>query len=56
LSFTPVRARAPGQRIPDRIAKQLAAYKTPRALQFVADLSKTSIGKIMRRELRKLDA
>ncbi|MGH6799718.1 MAG: AMP-binding enzyme, partial [Roseiarcus sp.] len=36
--------------------EQLAAYKTPRALQFVADLPKTSTGKIMRRELRKLDA
>ena len=31
------------------------AYKAPRALQFVADLPKTSTGKIMRRELRKLD-
>jgi long-chain acyl-CoA synthetase len=36
--------------------EQLAAYKAPRALQFVADLPKTSTGKIMRRELRKLDA
>jgi long-chain acyl-CoA synthetase len=35
---------------------ELAAYKTPRAIQFVADLPKTSTGKIMRRELRKLDA
>jgi long-chain acyl-CoA synthetase len=35
---------------------QLAAYKVPRAVQFVADLPKTSTGKIMRRELRKLDA
>jgi long-chain acyl-CoA synthetase len=35
---------------------QLAAYKTPRSLQFVADLPKTSTGKIMRRELHKLDA
>ncbi len=36
--------------------EQIAAYKAPRALQFVADLPKTSTGKIMRRELRKLDA
>jgi long-chain acyl-CoA synthetase len=35
---------------------QLAAYKVPRAVQFVPDLPKTSTGKIMRRELRKLDA
>lgn len=36
--------------------KDLAAYKVPRAVQFVPDLPKTSTGKIMRRELRKLDA
>jgi long-chain acyl-CoA synthetase len=35
--------------------ERLAAYKTPRALQFVGDLPKTSTGKIVRRELRKLD-
>ena len=34
---------------------ELAAYKAPRSIQFVADLPKTSTGKIMRRELRKLD-
>jgi long-chain acyl-CoA synthetase len=33
----------------------LAAYKLPRSVQFVEDLPKTSTGKIMRRELRKLD-
>ncbi|WP_370232119.1 class I adenylate-forming enzyme family protein [Cognatishimia sp.] len=33
----------------------LAAYKVPRAVQFVADLPKTSTGKIMRRELSTLD-
>jgi len=33
----------------------LAAYKVPRAVQFVADLPKTSTGKIMRRPLRTLD-
>jgi long-chain acyl-CoA synthetase len=36
--------------------KELAAYKIPRAVQFVADLPKTSTGKIMRRELKKLDS
>ena len=35
--------------------KELAAYKVPRAVQFVADLPKTSTGKIMRRELGTLD-
>lgn len=34
---------------------ELAAYKVPRAVQFVADLPKTSTGKIMRRELHTLD-
>jgi long-chain acyl-CoA synthetase len=36
--------------------EQLAAYKVPRSVQFVPDLPKTSTGKIMRRELRALDA
>jgi long-chain acyl-CoA synthetase len=40
----------------DLCRKQLAAYKVPRAIQFVADLPKTSSGKIMRRELKKLHA
>lgn len=35
--------------------EHLAAYKVPRAVQFVADLPKTSSGKIMRRELKTLD-
>ena len=34
---------------------ELAAYKVPREIQFVADLPKTSTGKVMRRELRTLD-
>ena len=33
----------------------LAAYKVPRAVQFVDDLPKTSTGKVMRRELKTLD-
>jgi long-chain acyl-CoA synthetase len=36
--------------------KHLAAYKVPRSVQFVADLPKTSTGKVMRRELKTLDA
>jgi long-chain acyl-CoA synthetase len=35
--------------------EHLAAYKVPRAVQFVEDLPKTSTGKIMRRELHTLD-
>jgi long-chain acyl-CoA synthetase len=33
----------------------LAAYKLPRSVRFVADLPKTSTGKVMRRQLRTLD-
>jgi len=40
----------------DLCRKELAAYKVPRSVQFVADLPKTSTGKIMRRELKTLDA
>ena len=36
--------------------EHLAAYKVPRAIQFVDDVPKTSTGKIMRRELKTLDA
>ena len=36
--------------------EHLAAYKVPREVQFVDDLPKTSTGKIMRRELKTLDA
>lgn len=35
---------------------RLAAYKVPRAFQIVADLPKTSTGKILRRMLRTIDA
>ena len=35
--------------------EKLAAYKCPRQVQFVADVPKTSTGKIMRRELHTLD-
>jgi long-chain acyl-CoA synthetase len=34
---------------------RLAAYKLPRSVAFVDDLPKTSTGKIMRRELHRLD-
>ena len=35
---------------------RLAAYKVPRVFQFVADLPKTSSGKVLRRKLREIDA
>jgi long-chain acyl-CoA synthetase len=35
--------------------ERLAAYKCPRLIQFVDELPKTSSGKVMRRELHKLD-
>jgi len=43
------------QAIVDYCREHLAAYKVPRAVQFVDDLPKTSTGKVMRRELRTLD-
>ncbi len=36
-------------------ARSSRPIKIPRAVQFVADLPKTSTGKIMRRELKTLD-
>ena len=36
--------------------EHLAAYKVPRAIQFVDDFPKTSTGKIMRRKLPELDS
>lgn len=36
--------------------QHLAAYKVPRQVQFVADLPKTSTGKVMRRQLNTLDS
>jgi long-chain acyl-CoA synthetase len=45
---------------PDEIIEfcrsQLAAYKVPREVQFVEELPRTSTGKVMRRQLRTLDA
>jgi long-chain acyl-CoA synthetase len=49
-------AQADAEAILAHCRAHLAAYKVPRAVQFVADLPKTSTGKVMRRELRTLDA
>lgn len=43
------------EEIIDFCRQSLAAYKVPRMVQFVADVPKTSTGKIMRRELHTLD-
>jgi long-chain acyl-CoA synthetase len=40
----------------DHCRPHLAAYKLPRSIRFVRDLPKTSTGKVMRRELKTLDA
>jgi long-chain acyl-CoA synthetase len=48
-------ARADEAEIIEHCKPHLAPYKLPRSVRFVADLPKTSTGKVMRRELRKLD-
>ena len=48
-------ASASEQELVDHCRGELAAYKLPRSVIFVDDLPRTSTGKVMRRELRKLD-
>lgn len=43
------------QELIEHCRAHLAAYKVPRAVQFVEDVPKTSTGKIMRRSLRDID-
>jgi long-chain acyl-CoA synthetase len=40
------------QQLVDYCREQMAAYKYPRSVEFVAELPKTTTGKILRRELR----
>lgn len=40
------------QQIMDYCRQNLAAYKVPRHIHFIADMPKTSVGKILRRDLR----
>ena len=47
--------QATGQEIVDFCRQHLAAYKVPRAVQFVDSVPKTSSGKIMRRLLTDID-
>jgi long-chain acyl-CoA synthetase len=35
--------------------KQLTGYKRPRHVQFVDELPKSNVGKILRKELRKIE-
>lgn len=46
---------ATAEQIIEHCRGQLAAYKLPRLVQFVADLPKTSTGKVLRRALTSLD-
>jgi long-chain acyl-CoA synthetase len=48
-------ASASGKELVEHCRKHLAAYKLPRAVQFVANVPVTSSGKIMRRLLRDVD-
>ena len=48
-------AEATEAEIIEHCRPHLASYKLPRSVRFVADLPKTSTGKIMRRALRQLD-
>ena len=43
------------QELLDYGKKQLTGYKRPRHIQFVGDLPKSNIGKILRKELRKME-
>ena len=49
------RRAATGQEIVEFCREQLAAYKVPRAVQFVDSVPQTSSGKIMRRLLTDID-
>jgi long-chain acyl-CoA synthetase len=49
-------ASASATEIIEHCRPHLAAYKLPRSVRFVPDLPKTSTGKVMRRELKTLDA
>ncbi len=49
------RTNASEQDITSFCKPHLAAYKIPRSIRFVEDMPKTSTGKIMRRELHRLD-
>ncbi len=53
--------RAPGRRDPHReevvayCKEKLAAYKVPKQIEFVDELPKSAIGKVLRRELREME-
>ena len=35
--------------------EKLAAYKVPRLVEFMPELPKTSVGKVLRRQLREME-
>ena len=39
----------------DYARKELTGYKRPRAVQFVDELPKSNVGKILRKEIRKME-
>ena len=43
------------QELLDYGKKQLTGYKRPRHIQFVDELPKSNVGKILRKELRKME-
>ena len=43
------------QEIKDFVKVRLAAHEFPREIEFIDDLPKTATGKIIRKELRKLE-
>jgi long-chain acyl-CoA synthetase len=46
----------PKQELVDYCSQRLAKYKVPRTIEFVNDLPKTLVGKVLRRELKESEA
>ncbi len=44
------------KKIRDHIKARIAPYKVPKDIEFIAEMPKTLTGKILRRELRELEA
>lgn len=53
-SYQPTQVLA--KKIRDHIKARIAPYKVPKDIEFIAEMPKTLTGKIMRRELRELEA
>ena len=50
------RRRADARDLQDHVKREIAPYKYPRAIEFVASLPKTETGKLKRFALRQMDA